>query len=102
MAIIDDILDGLMRRYKERVPDVSRVINAMIREGVIGSVDDIENDHIAFRTMGVPQLGLKSLEKSFCIMVTPRWIPMILRKKNYRRFGIAHPETICPVFLSVN
>ncbi|RPE12777.1 DUF1338 domain-containing protein [Chitinophaga lutea] len=59
------ILDGLMRRYKERVPDVEKVISAMIAEGLIRRADDIENDHIAFRTMGVPHLGIQSLEKIF-------------------------------------
>lgn len=58
-------MNGLMRRYGERVPDVGRVVQCMIREGIIGSLEDIENDHIAFRTMGVPQLGIQSLEKIF-------------------------------------
>ncbi|MCU0426556.1 MAG: DUF1338 domain-containing protein [Candidatus Kapabacteria bacterium] len=62
---LDVVLDGLMRRYKERVPDVQGVINAMVKEGIIKSGDEIENDHIAFRTMGVPQLGIKSFEKIF-------------------------------------
>ncbi|GAB4032113.1 2-oxoadipate dioxygenase/decarboxylase family protein [Spirosoma jeollabukense] len=59
------VMDGLMRRYSERVPDVQKVINAMIDAGVIASADEIENDHIAFRTMGVPNLGLASFEKIF-------------------------------------
>lgn len=63
--MLDDILDGLMRRYKERVPDVSGIIHAMVKEGMIKNVDDIENDHIAFRTMGVDKLGIQSLEKVF-------------------------------------
>ncbi|SKA45942.1 protein of unknown function [Chitinophaga eiseniae] len=54
-----------MSRYQERVPDVSAVIAAMVRKGLIGKAEDIENDHIAFRTMGVPQLGVQSLEKIF-------------------------------------
>lgn len=54
-----------MNRYKERVPDVSTIINAMIKEGIIQSDAEIENDHIAFRTMGVPFLGIQSLEKIF-------------------------------------
>jgi hypothetical protein len=58
-------MDGLMRRYRERVPDVDRVIRCMITEGIIARGEDIENDHIAFRTMGVPQLGIQSLEKIF-------------------------------------
>ncbi|MBG9377359.1 DUF1338 domain-containing protein [Panacibacter sp. DH6] len=63
--VLDKVLAGLMTRYKERVPDVQAVINAMIHEGVIASGDEIENDHIAFRTMGVPHLGIQSLEKIF-------------------------------------
>ena len=59
------VLDGLMRRYKERVPDVAHIVNEMVNVGMIGSVDDIINDHIAFRTLGVPQLGIASLEKVF-------------------------------------
>ena len=62
---LDYILNGLMSRYKERVPDVSVIINAMIHEGIISDENEIENDHIAFRTMGVPQLGIQSFEKIF-------------------------------------
>lgn len=60
---LDTVLDGLISRYRERVPDVQNVIDAMIQEGIIQSADEIENDHIAFRTMGVPNLGLASFEK---------------------------------------
>lgn len=54
-----------MRRYRERVPDVQKVLDAMLDAGVIQSPDEVENDHIAFRTMGVPNLGLASFEKLF-------------------------------------
>jgi hypothetical protein len=64
-SALDGVLDGLMRRYKERVPDVQAIIDAMISEGVIASADDIQNDHIAFRTMGVEHLGIQSLERIF-------------------------------------
>jgi len=62
---LEYVLDGLMRRYSERVPDVNKVTDAMITEGIISGKSDIENDHIAFRTMGVPQLGIQSFEKIF-------------------------------------
>ena len=62
---LDIVLQGLMGRYKERVPDVQRIINGMVEEGIIENSHDIENDHIAFRTMGVPQLGIQSFEKIF-------------------------------------
>ncbi|WP_436490304.1 DUF1338 domain-containing protein [Chitinophaga sp. ARDCPP14] len=65
MSNLQLILDGLMRRYKERVPDVEKVISAMMEEGLIQHANEIENDHIAFRTIGVPHLGIQSLEKIF-------------------------------------
>lgn len=54
-----------MSRYRERVPDVTRIMRAMVHQDVIKSVDEIENDHIAFRTLGVKHLGVQSLEKIF-------------------------------------
>ncbi len=62
---LDRILAGLMVRYCERVPNVQAVIDAMIDERIIAAASEIENDHIAFRTMGVPHLGVQSLEKIF-------------------------------------
>jgi hypothetical protein len=54
-----------MRRYKERVPDVGTILNAMVADGIVDQAENIENDHIAFRTMGVPNLGVRSFEKIF-------------------------------------
>lgn len=64
-ATLAFVLNGLMHRYRARVPDVQRVSDAMLTEGVIADANEIENDHIAFRTMGVPQLGIQSFEKIF-------------------------------------
>lgn len=61
MLTLDTVLAGLMRRYQERVPDVGVVLSALKAQGV----SKIENDHIAFRTLGVPQLGIRSFEKIF-------------------------------------
>lgn len=65
MKTLEKILEGLMRRYKDRVPDVNKVTEALIKQGIIKSQADISNDHVAFRTMGVPQLGIQSFEKIF-------------------------------------
>jgi hypothetical protein len=62
---LKQVLNGLMKRYKERVPDVSGIIQAMIKERIINDQSEIENDHIAFRTMGVKFLGIQSIEKIF-------------------------------------
>jgi hypothetical protein len=40
-------------------------MNAMVDQGILESEDEIENDHIAFRTIGVPHFGVSSLEKIF-------------------------------------
>lgn len=65
MTNLEIVLVGLMRRYQERVPDVGRITAAMVAAGLISSPEAIENDHIAFRTMGVPQLGIASFERIF-------------------------------------
>ncbi len=64
-AILRDVLAGLMTRYRQRVPDVSKITGAMINEKLIVAPEDIENDHIAFRSLAVPNLGISSLEKIF-------------------------------------
>jgi hypothetical protein len=64
-SVLQQVLNGLMTRYKERVPDVAAIFEAMIRENIINDPSEIENDHIAFRTLGVKHLGIQSLEKIF-------------------------------------
>jgi hypothetical protein len=59
------VLDALLDRYRAHVPDVDAIIGAMVRRGLIAGGREVENDHIAFRTMGVPHLGIASLEKVF-------------------------------------
>jgi len=65
IKILDAVLDGLMIRYRQRVADVQSIINKMVEKKLISSGDEIQNDHIAFRTMGVENLGIASLEKIF-------------------------------------
>ena len=76
--MLDWVLEGLMSRYRTRVPDVSKVLAGMITHGVISDIAEIENDHIAFRTMGVPYLGIQSLEKIF--------LALGYRKEDFYRF----------------
>lgn len=59
------VLDGLMERYRAHVPDVNAIMSAMVRHGLVARAQDVENDHVAFRTMGVPHLGIASLQKVF-------------------------------------
>lgn len=62
---LDEILDSLFQPYYDRVPNVEKITNAMITNGMIQSQNDIVNDHIAFRTLGVTHLGINSFEKIF-------------------------------------
>ncbi len=62
---LEFILNGLITRYKERVPDVDIIINGLLEEGILDGESAFHNDHIAFRTMGVANLGIASMEKIF-------------------------------------
>ncbi len=62
---LEFILDGLMQRYQDRVPAVERLFQALLKEGIVLKNADVQNDHIAFRTMGVKHLGIASMEKIF-------------------------------------
>ena len=63
--VLEEVLQGLMDRYTQRVSDVGRVIEILRQHQLVDSLASVENDHIAFRTMGVPHLGIASLEKVF-------------------------------------
>lgn len=62
---LDDILAALFIPYRERVPNVEKISRAMIQNGMIQQQSEIINDHIAFRTLGLPNLGIDSFEKIF-------------------------------------
>ena len=62
---LNKILNGLFVPYAERVPDVKTITTAMKGIGLISKQEDIVNDHIAFRTLGVSNLGITSFEKIF-------------------------------------
>ena len=98
---LDTILAGLMRSYSQRVPDVRRITDQMCRDGLIASVEDIENDHIAFRTMGVPQLGIRSLEKIFLHCGYEQRDAYFFAGKKLDAFWYSPPEPHYPrVFIS--
>jgi hypothetical protein len=99
--VLNGVLGGLMRRYRERVPDVEAIIQTMVKEGLIGAPEDIENDHIAFRTMGVPQLGVASLEKIFLHLGYERRDPYTFPGKKLDAFWYSPPEAHYPrIFIS--
>lgn len=101
VKVAEEFLAGLMRRYRERVPDVESIVNAMMAQGMIGCADDIENDHIAFRTMGVEQLGIASLEKIFLAHGFEKRDSYHFEKKKLDAFWYAPPVDRLPrIFIS--
>jgi len=90
-----------MVRYKERVPDVSAITTAMIKEGIIKDAGDIENDHIAFRTMGVEKLGIQSLEKVFLHYGYQKKEHLFFKEKKLDAYWYAPPANHYPrIFIS--
>lgn len=95
------VLDGLMRRYSERVPDVSRIVSCLIKDGLITSPAKIENDHIAFRTMGVANLGIASFEKIFQHLGYQKRDPYFFAEKRLNAFWYSPPKDSYPrIFVS--
>jgi len=62
---LDTFLNMLFERYQDKVPAVKKITNSLVEQGVVESQQQIVNDHIAFRTLGVPHLGIQSFEKIF-------------------------------------
>ena len=96
---LDLILNGLFRPYSQRVPDVKKITMGMKELGLIDRQEDIINDHIAFRTLGVPNLGIASFEHIFFIMDTPKKITSFFRKRILMPIGISLLVRITLVFL---
>jgi hypothetical protein len=80
---------------------VAKIFVAMKQEGVIADSKDIENDHIAFRTLGVEHLGIQSLEKIFLYYGYEKRDPYYFSEKKLDAFWYAPPLPYLPrVFLS--
>lgn len=95
------VMDALMSRYAERVPDVKKILNNLIKEGVIQNASDISNDHIAFRTMGVPHLGIASLEKIFLHFGYTKRDHYVFESKKLDAYWYAPPDEKFPrIFIS--
>lgn len=95
------VLDGLLAQYRAHVPDVGAILQAMVREGLVASEADVENDHIAFRTLGVPHLGIASLEKVFLHYGYSRRDRYDFPEKKLNAYWYAPPEERFPrIFIS--
>jgi hypothetical protein len=95
------IFSALFEPYRERVPNVSKITNAMVTNGMIASENDIVNDHVAFRTLGVPHLGIQSFEKIFLHYGFKKMEHYYFESKKIDAFWYAPPHPSYPrIFVS--
>nr|WP_299485519.1 DUF1338 domain-containing protein [uncultured Allomuricauda sp.] len=98
---LDIILKSIFDPYKKSVADVEKISQAMIAKGLIGKQEDIINDHIAFRTLGVPNLGIVSLEKIFLAHGYQRMDSYYFGEKKLDAYWYAPPKPEYPrIFIS--
>ena len=101
MNALDKIMEALFIPYRQRVPDVAKIVNAMVTNGIIQDESQIENDHVAFRTLGVPHLGLASFEKIFLHHGYTKMDPYHFEKKKLDAYWYAPPHPKYPrIFIS--
>ncbi|MGB1972093.1 MAG: DUF1338 domain-containing protein [Flavobacteriaceae bacterium] len=101
MEALDQIMEALFTPYRKRVPDVGKIISAMQTEGIIAEESQIENDHVAFRTLGVPHLGISSFEKIFLHHGYVKMAPYHFAKKKLDAYWYAPPHPKYPrIFIS--
>ncbi len=98
---LERILHELFIDYVVRVPDVGKIIQAMTERGLIKQGSDITNDHIAFRTLGVPNLGIQSLERIFIGLGYQKRDYYYFPEKKLDAFWYAPPQENLPrIFIS--
>ncbi len=98
---LDIILNALFEPYRARVPMVSYINEAMIKEGLISEESEIINDHIAFRTLGVSNLGIASFEKIFLHYGYEKRDAYVFEGKKLNAYWYAPPNIKYPrIFLS--
>ncbi|MBB5638214.1 hypothetical protein HDF26_001584 [Pedobacter cryoconitis] len=98
---LDIFLTELFDRYREAVPEVNQITAALLKNGVVSSQDEIVNDHIAFRTLGVPNLGIKSFEKIFLYHGYQKRDHYYFEEKKLDAYWYSPPSAAYPrIFLS--
>ena len=95
------ILNSLFKAYQENVSDVKKITLALVKQGVINEQAEIVNDHIAFRTLGIEHLGIRSFEKIFLKHGYIKKDAYSFDTKKLNAFWYAPPSAIYPrIFIS--
>lgn len=94
-------LNELFARYRASVKAVDVIMKGMLAQHIISSEEEIVNDHIAFRTLGVEHLGIKSFEKIFLHHGYRKMDHYYFEGKKLDAYWYAPPSPLYPrVFLS--
>lgn len=95
------VLNTLFESYRKSVPAVDIITKALITKNVISSPNEIINDHIAFRTLGVPHLGIASFERIFLHYGYTKKDYYYFENKNLNAYWYAPPSPDYPrIFMS--
>ncbi len=98
---LDIVLNDLFEHYRRHVADVSKITDSLLEKNVIAAQSDIVNDHIAFRTLGVPNLGIASFEKIFLAYGYTRRDYYYFEGKKLNAYWYSPPTTAYPrIFVS--
>ena len=98
---INIVLESLFNTYSLRVPDVKKITKAMVSNNIVSDQSEIINDHIAFRTMGVDNLGINSFEKIFLNHGYKKRDFYSFEQKKLNAFWYSHQEKNMPrIFIS--
>ena len=98
---INIVLESLFNTYSLRVPDVKKITKAMVSNNIVSDQSEIINDHIAFRTMGVDNLGINSFEKIFLNHGYKKRDFYSFEQKKLNAFWYSHHEKNMPrIFIS--
>lgn len=101
MDPLHQIMHSLFTPYRQRVPDVEKIVQGMLAQNIIADEENIENDHVAFRTLGVSHLGIASFEKIFLHYGYTKMDRYFFEKKKLDAFWYAPPSPTFPrVFIS--
>ena len=101
MENLDFVIRGIMSPYLKRVTDVKKIISSMKTHNLINDENEIQNDHIAFRTLGYKNLGIESLEKIFLYFGYTKKDFFNFKNKKLNAFWYSPPDEKYPrVFIS--
>ena len=80
---------------------MTKITEAMVSNNIVSNQSEIINDHIAFRTMGVKHLGIKSFEKIFLKHGYKKRDFYSFKEKKLNAYWYSHSEKNMPrIFIS--